>query len=244
VATLPLDQVVTIAGTLDPTRGIISDERGSATLARRIVNAQPGIPIVVRGHAIDHPDGTRTFAVSRWAPLGELQPTGATSVMPPTGPIYAGPPDLPIASAFVSSGGLPFSILRAADAIGGAGTADAILAKLPNREQFVKTFDFAVSDAWTRVGKSGMVMTLQAPATPHDLGTMLVKDGTQAPGGTLWSGYLFDHLFSRPIAQQTNAAIEAKFGAGSTVAFYKDANTFFYELSKKLGVPAGLAPLH
>jgi hypothetical protein len=244
IASLPANQVVTVAGTLDPTRGTLVDERGSVTLARRIVNAQPGTPIVVRGHAIDRPGGARVFTVERWAPMGEPQPHGGTPVMPQTGPIYDGPPDLPIASAFVSSGGMPFSIEHAADTIGGAGTAKDLLSSISNREQFVKTFDFAVNDAWTRVGKAGMVMTLQAPATPHDLGASLVKDGTLAEGGTLWSGYMFDHLFSRPIAVQTNAAIDAKFGTGSAVAFYKEANTFFYELSKKLKVPAGLAPIH
>jgi hypothetical protein len=61
---------VTLTGRLDPTRGILGDAGGSATLTRRLLGAQPATPIVVRGYATDQRDGSRTFTVTRWAPLG------------------------------------------------------------------------------------------------------------------------------------------------------------------------------
>jgi hypothetical protein len=63
-------EAVTLGGRLDPSRGILSDADGSALLSRRLIAAPAGRTIVVRGYANDARDGTRTFVVTRWAPLG------------------------------------------------------------------------------------------------------------------------------------------------------------------------------
>ena len=73
---LKADESVTMAGRLDPTRKILTDSSGSIVLSRGIP-APPDVPIVVRGYATDHPDGSRTFTFQRWASLGGPLPTPA-----------------------------------------------------------------------------------------------------------------------------------------------------------------------
>jgi hypothetical protein len=68
LGTLKTDDVVTIAGTLDPTKQILSDSSGSVTLAKRLPTAPDGT-IAVRGyllHRVGRPD---VFYVQRWAPM-------------------------------------------------------------------------------------------------------------------------------------------------------------------------------
>jgi hypothetical protein len=71
---LKQNEAVTMAGRLDVTRKILADSSGSVVLSRSIP-APPDVPIVVRGYATDHPDGSRTFTFQRWAPLGGPLPT-------------------------------------------------------------------------------------------------------------------------------------------------------------------------
>jgi hypothetical protein len=70
------NEAVTMAGRLDATRKILTDSTGSVVLTRGIP-APPDLPIVVRGYATDHPDGSRTFTFQRWASLGGPLPTPA-----------------------------------------------------------------------------------------------------------------------------------------------------------------------
>jgi hypothetical protein len=81
-----------MAGRLDTTRTILTDSSGSVVLTRGIL-APAGAPIVVRGYATDHPDGSRTFTFQRWASLGGPLPTPMPlpiiiqpRVTPPTSP--------------------------------------------------------------------------------------------------------------------------------------------------------------
>jgi hypothetical protein len=71
----------TLAGTLDPMRQTLSDERGSAHLARRLLGAPLNAIVVVRGFVTVAQDGTRTFGVERWAPLGP-QPVSSPASSP------------------------------------------------------------------------------------------------------------------------------------------------------------------
>jgi hypothetical protein len=73
---LKLNEAVTMAGRLDATRKILTDSSGSVVLSRGIP-APPNVPIVVRGYATDHPDGSRTFTFQRWASLGGPLPAPA-----------------------------------------------------------------------------------------------------------------------------------------------------------------------
>jgi hypothetical protein len=70
------NEAVTMAGRLDATRRVLTDSNGSVVLTRGIP-APAGVPIVVRGYATDHPDGSRTFTFQRWASLGGPLPTPA-----------------------------------------------------------------------------------------------------------------------------------------------------------------------
>lgn len=78
-------QIVTIGGSLDATRGTIADAVSSAKLSRRILTAPAGVPVVVRGYATDLRDGTRTFTVTRWAPLGPPQLSTPSPTSSPSG---------------------------------------------------------------------------------------------------------------------------------------------------------------
>jgi hypothetical protein len=69
LAALKPSDVVTLGGTLDAGKGILSDSVGSAILMRRIIDAPSGVPIVVRGTVAISQDGSRRFVVYRWAPL-------------------------------------------------------------------------------------------------------------------------------------------------------------------------------
>ena len=68
LGTLKTGNVVTIAGTLDATKQILTDSSGSVTLAKRLPTAPDGT-IAVRGyllHRVGRPD---VFYVQRWAPM-------------------------------------------------------------------------------------------------------------------------------------------------------------------------------
>jgi hypothetical protein len=84
LANLKPDEAYTLAGTLSPSLDVLSDDRGSARLGRKILGAIPGTRLVVRGSAVTHPDGTRTFFWQRWAPYGA--PVIAATLAPSASP--------------------------------------------------------------------------------------------------------------------------------------------------------------
>ncbi|MGB6986089.1 MAG: hypothetical protein WBD74_08985 [Candidatus Aquilonibacter sp.] len=68
LGTLKTGDVVTIAGTLDPAKQLLTDSSGTVTLAKRLPTAPDGT-IAVRGyllHRVGRPD---VFYVQRWAPM-------------------------------------------------------------------------------------------------------------------------------------------------------------------------------
>ena len=68
LAKLKYGESVTIAGVLDPTRGILTDASGTVTLARRLLNAPDGT-IVVRGYLLHRFGQKDVFYIQRWAPM-------------------------------------------------------------------------------------------------------------------------------------------------------------------------------
>jgi hypothetical protein len=60
--------IVTIAGTLDATKGTLTDASGTVRLARRLLTA-PTSTIAVRGYLIQEPDRSHAFFIQRWAPM-------------------------------------------------------------------------------------------------------------------------------------------------------------------------------
>ena len=64
---LKTGDVVTIAGTLDPQKAVLSDATGSVLLGRRLPNAIG--TIAVRGYYLKRVNREAIFFVQRWAPL-------------------------------------------------------------------------------------------------------------------------------------------------------------------------------
>jgi hypothetical protein len=65
---LKLGDTVTIAGTLDARKNVLTDASGSVMLARRLLTA-PASAVAVRGYLIRRPDRSHVFFVQRWAPI-------------------------------------------------------------------------------------------------------------------------------------------------------------------------------
>jgi hypothetical protein len=61
---------VTIAGTLDATKGRLSDPSGTITLMKRLTGATSA-SVAVRGYLTVAPDHSPAFYVQRWAPLSQ-----------------------------------------------------------------------------------------------------------------------------------------------------------------------------
>jgi hypothetical protein len=59
--------IVTIAGTLDVAKGVLTDTSGTVTLMRKLLTAPAGATVAVRGYLTTQPDRTRAFYVLRWA---------------------------------------------------------------------------------------------------------------------------------------------------------------------------------
>jgi hypothetical protein len=68
LSALKTGDVVTIAGTLDTTKQLLTDSSGSVTLARRLPTAPDGA-IAVRGYLLHRPGRPDVFYVQRWAPM-------------------------------------------------------------------------------------------------------------------------------------------------------------------------------
>lgn len=60
--------IVTIAGTLDLTKTLLSDASGAVELARPLLQAPIG-RIAIRGYLVRRPDRTQVFFIQRWAQL-------------------------------------------------------------------------------------------------------------------------------------------------------------------------------
>jgi hypothetical protein len=65
---LKTGDIVTIAGTLDPTKGILTDASGTIPLARRLLTAPDGT-VAVRGYLLRRVGRPSVFFVQRWAPM-------------------------------------------------------------------------------------------------------------------------------------------------------------------------------
>jgi len=63
-----IGELVTIAGTLDATKQILSDPSGAVTLAKRLPTAPDGT-IAVRGYLLRRVGRPDVFYVQRWAPM-------------------------------------------------------------------------------------------------------------------------------------------------------------------------------
>lgn len=67
LAKLNIGDEVTIAGTLDETKGLLTDATGTIPLMKHLPGAT-GV-VAIRGYIAQRPDHTRAFFIKRWAPI-------------------------------------------------------------------------------------------------------------------------------------------------------------------------------
>jgi len=171
------------------------------------------------------------------------------------GPIYSGAPALPVTAALVAAGGGPahFSTATALTSMLGKATVAAEVKKLSaqygaaNVTQWLKTFDFAVTDA-LKIATAKKV-SLPAPdpkMTGKALATTLAKAGT-APDGTFQIEFLLDKAVSHPIHVQVMNDIDANaaYGKKADLQYHEISNQAFYDVAQALGAKTiKLSPLH
>lgn len=170
------------------------------------------------------------------------------------GPIYSGAPALSVTAALVAAGGGPahFSTATALTAMVGKATVAAEVKKLSaqygaaNVAQWLKTFDFAVTDA-LKIATAAKV-SLPAPdpkMTGKALATTLVKAGT-APDGTFQIEYLLDKAVSHKIHVQVMDDIDANpaYGKKVDLQYHEISNQAFYDVAEALGASVKLSSLH
>jgi hypothetical protein len=143
--------------------------------------------------------------------------------------VYTGAPALGVTLAVVEAGGGPknYSTMTLLKVLGGAKT-DAEIAKLskqygkPAIGQFVKTFDFIISDALHYVTVKHIKLPSQPAVDP--------KDGEKL-AGALWGASSIgggkhnvevglDHLVGHPLHLQIMKDIDAKYGVAADAQYH------------------------
>jgi hypothetical protein len=170
------------------------------------------------------------------------------------GPIYPGAPALNVTASLVAAGGGPanFSTATALTAMLGKATVDAEVAKLTKHygaaavTQWLKAFDFAVSDALKVATAKGVKLPAADPKmTGKALATVLVTAGT-APDGTFQIEFLLDKAVSHAIHVQVMNDIDASpaLGKKADLMYHEISNQAFYDVGEALGAKVKLSPLH
>jgi len=167
------------------------------------------------------------------------------------GPVYLGPPTAGLTAELYHVGGEAggFSSIRALNAIAGEPAVTAEFAKLRGQygdsaiDAFVKTFDYAVNDGWTRAGQKNVTFGTPATFSGGTLGVALVTAGS-ADDGTFWTGLLFDKLLTSGVHARVMSDVDARYGADADAQFHRIANQLFYDLAQTLHANAKLAAYH
>jgi hypothetical protein len=169
------------------------------------------------------------------------------------GPVYSGPPALAVTASLVAAGGGPdkYSTATALTSMLGADTVTAEINKLNKQygtaavQQWLKTFDFAVTDALKIATAAGV--TLPAPTlSGKELAVTLVKAGT-APDGTFQIEYLLDKAVSHKIHDQVMDDIDKdpSLGKKADYDYHRISNQAFYDVAQALGMTSvKLAAVH
>jgi hypothetical protein len=169
------------------------------------------------------------------------------------GPVYSGAPALAVTASLVAAGGGAdkYSTATALTNMVGGDVVKAEVAKLTKQyggdkvTQWLKTFDFAVTDA-LKIATAAGVKLPEPTMSGKDLATTLVKAGV-APDGTFQIEYLLDKAVSHKIHVQVMNDIDAAPGLGKAadLNYHLISNQAFYDLAQALGATSvKLAPLH
>lgn len=167
------------------------------------------------------------------------------------GPIYRGTPTAGLTAELYHVGGEAggFSSIRALNALAGEATVTAEFAKLRGQygdvamDRFVKTFDFAINDAWKRAGEANVTFGAPAALSDNDLATGLISAGRSA-GGTFWTGLFLDKLVTHGVHESVMQDIDARYGKPADAQYHRIANQLFYDLAQSLHLGDNLAPFH
>jgi hypothetical protein len=144
-----------------------------------------------------------------------------------------------LAGAFINAGGGPgsFSTVRAFDAMIGDTALQAELSTIKSRsttqarDQFVRVFDFAMSDAWQRAGQDN-VSVPDSTQSGLDLAKALYNAGMQ--GGAFSGEAFFNTLFTARVWTDVSHDIDAKFGAGTSATFAGNVGAMFTDLQSQV----------
>ena len=176
-------------------------------------------------------------------------PMAATpSCTPPPrfgGQNYCAGPKLTNTLALIVAGGGP-AHFSTATAFGGLadGKAEAEQAKLikqygkPAFLQYLKTFDFVISDSLAIVTKDKVALPATPEPDPKDgkaLAAALYTDG-MAPDGAFSVEYMLDHLVTHPIHVQVMKDIDAKYGPSADAAYHVVTLQIFQDLKAVYGL--------
>jgi hypothetical protein len=156
------------------------------------------------------------------------------------GAIYAGAPDLQIASSLVAAGGAPgaFSIVAALTAMAGPAVATAEVQKLTQQygqrrvASYVIVQNFAVDDA-VRVATAAGVTFPAATLTGAALAKQVVTAGLI--DGTYYEGFMLDHVVSNKVHEVVMMDIDAKYGTVADANYHLISNQAHYDLAQALG---------
>jgi hypothetical protein len=165
------------------------------------------------------------------------------------GAIYAGPPDLQVASSLVTAGGGAgtFSIVTALTAMAGQTVAEAEVAKLTRQygqarvASYVLVQNFAVDDA-VRLATIAGVQFPTATLTGAELAKQVVSLGLL--DGTYYEGYMLDHVVSSEIHGTVMSDIDGQYGTVADANYHLISDQAHYDLAQALGVTIGLAAYH
>lgn len=158
------------------------------------------------------------------------------------GPTYQREPALDVTSSFIAAGGGAgsFSMVRAFSSMIGAPQLQSEISNLKQKfnpddvDAFVSIFDYAMNDAWKRLGDNNVKVSTSGSIQGRELAQALVSAGT-TDSGNFYSGYLFDKLLSMRVNNQLNSDIDTKFGVLPNTTFHTIASAFFVDVAQLIG---------
>jgi hypothetical protein len=170
------------------------------------------------------------------------------------GPVYTGAAALDVTAALVAAGGgaANYSTATALTSMVGKDTVNAEVAKLSKQygqdkvTQWLKTFDFAVTDALKIATNAGVKLPAPAPLQGKDLAVGLVKAGLDKDGA-----FQIELLLDKAVSHNIHVAVmndidkNAAFGKGDDLTYHLISNQAFYDLAQALGAKSvKIAALH
>jgi hypothetical protein len=161
------------------------------------------------------------------------------------GSVYKGSPKLTNTLALVAAGGGPsdFSTVTLFGVLAD-GKAAAEKAKLlkqfgaPGFAQYVKTFDFVISDSLKIVTAKGVTLPKAPVPNPKNgkaLAAALYLDGVD-PNSGFNVEYMLDHLVTHPVHVQVMNDIDAKYGAKADADYHVVTLQIFKDLKAVYGL--------